>query len=311
MRCRMRLILRALGLGLLTAPLVAQGSPTPSKSEAYVPDPKQWKLYVKTPIGGWTTAKELTFEVKVADPKDPHPPEEILIPLAENNPYAYGDYEGEGGGDEMDAAPVRAESERSRSRQAEKWRHIQLQCWVNGVPSHRAYMVGHRIQFHMDVQDGENRIEIREPLSGQRAIRTFWGANSRDRLVIRLTEDDPSPSLYHGGWWWGGLQVVEPDSTESIGGEPTPSGGKNRGKSYHHATPLAGTYTVRWFDTRAGVDGYSYEEYGYASEEVRPRKVICEIVLDPGTDRERRWRFERLVMPGTPRVTLGSFDVED
>jgi hypothetical protein len=36
-----------------------------------------------------------------------------------------------------------------------------------------------------------------------------------------------------------------------------------------------------------------------------------DIILDGGTDRERRWRFESLVMPGSGSVVLGSFDVDD
>lgn len=283
-------------LGLV--PLSAQESAAP---KSYNPDPKQWKLYVRTPMGGWTSAKELTFEVKLVDPKDPNPPKEGAAPVASRASEYDEDGEGEGGGSH----------EPQQAQGAEAWRNIVLQCWINGVPTHLKALVGHGTRFHMDIQDGENRIEIREPKSGQRAVRTFWGMNTRDRLVIRIVDESPTPSLYYGGWWWGGLQVVEPDSTESIGGEPTPSGGKNQGRSYRHATPLAGTYTVRWFDTRAGVDGYSYEEYGYNQEAVRPQKVICEVVLDANTDRERRWHFERLVMPGTKRVTLGSFDVED
>jgi hypothetical protein len=279
-------------------PLEAQKPAEPSKAApAYVPDPKLWKLYIRTPLGGWTSAKELDLEVKLVDPKDPNPPKDEAVPR--RNPE-YDDEEGYG-----------EYSEASSEPEIDPWRSIVLQCWINGEPVHQKAKVGHATSFHVNIQDGENRIEIREPKSGQRAVRTFWGMNTRDRLVIRLVDESPSPSLYHGGWWWGGLQVVEPDSTESIGGEPTPSGGKNQGRSYRHATPLLGTYTVRWYDTRAGVDGYEYDEYFYNHMAVRPQKVSCEIVLDANTDRERRWRFESLVMPGTKRVTLGSFDVED
>ena len=42
-----------------------------------------------------------------------------------------------------------------------------------------------------------------------------------------------------------------------------------------------------------------------------PHAVVVEAVLDGGTDRERRWRFEQLVLPGAGTVTLGTLDVED
>jgi len=38
--------------------------------------------------------------------------------------------------------------------------------------------------------------------------------------------------------------------------------------------------------------------------------VTVEVALDPGTDRERRWRLNRLILPGSPPAILGTFDVE-
>jgi hypothetical protein len=38
--------------------------------------------------------------------------------------------------------------------------------------------------------------------------------------------------------------------------------------------------------------------------------VRVEAVLDGGTDQERRWTFERLILPGAGGIVLGTFDVD-
>jgi hypothetical protein len=283
---------------------------------SYQPDPKQWKLFVLSPMGGWTTAKEWDLELKLVDPKDPKPPK--VQGAARVDPDMEGDGEGEEEGSEVYEGVKRAageewgvfwqrvEVERAKSR----WRDRKVEVWFNGVKQVQQVRVGYPIHLHFDLQDGENRVEVRQPDCGKFAVRSLFATNSRDRLIVRLSSPDAEPTGYYWGWWSGGLQVVEPDSTESIGGEPTPSGGKNNGSNYTHPAPLPGTWTVRWFDHRAGVDGYGYDGY-YERTDIKPQRVVAEVILDPGTDRERRWRFERLVTPGTKRITLGSFDVED
>ena len=312
----MKALIVALSLVALAAP--AQGrrpkaaKAAPAKG-AYQPDPKLWKLFVQSPMGGWTTSKDQDLTIKVVDPRDPKPPktaaaavvdEDLAPDEGEEGSEAY---EGltRGADEPWDSFWKRVEVERQKNA----WRERRLEVWFNGVKRIETIRVGYPYHLHFDLQDGENRLELRQPDSGRYAVRSVFAMNSRDRLIIRLyDESDRDPYSY--SWFWGGLQVVEPDNTESIRGEPTPSGGKNQGSSYTHPAPLPGTWTVRYFDPRAGVDGYGYDGY-YERTEVKPVKIIAEVILDPGTDREKRWRFERLVLPGTKRVTLGSFDVED
>ncbi|HJW09182.1 MAG TPA: hypothetical protein VJ483_06075 [Holophagaceae bacterium] len=313
--------MRSLILALAALSLAAQGAhhrkaagkeaPLPG---AYKPDPKLWKLFVLNPMGGWTTAKEADLGLKVVDPKDPKPPKEgRAVPVdedlatgEEDDADAY--YEGlkRGDGESWEAFSKRLDVERKKNA----WRDRKLEVWFNGVKEVHDLRVGHPLRLHFELQDGENRVEVRQPDSGRYAVRSLFAMNTRDRLIVRLSSPDAMPTGYYWGWWSGGLQVVEPDNTESIGGEPTPSGGKNQGTSYVHPAPLPGTYTVRWFDPRSGVDGYGYDAW-YENSDVKPQRVVAEVILDTGTDREKRWRFERLVVPGTKRVTMGSFDVED
>ncbi len=273
---------------------------------SYTPDPKLWSIQVLTPMGGWTRATSLDLTLKLRDPKDPKPPKERGA-VDPDSPEAEGGTTEEGvtraPGEPWDDFWKRVQAERERNT----WRARKLEIWFNGVKQVQDIRVGYAFNLHLDLQDGENRLELRQPDSHQGLVRTIYASAGKERLVVRLVDPDQGES---SAWWWGGLQVVEPNGTESIGEEPTPSGGKNHGTSYTHPAPLPGTYTVRWFDSRAGVDGYGYDRY-YEGEEVRPRTVHVEILLDPGTDRERRWTFQRLVIPGTKRVTLGSFDVED
>lgn len=281
----------------------------------YQPDPKQWKLFVLSPMGGWTTSKEWDLELKLVDPKDPKPPKvrssaPVDVDMQEGDGEEDGPdyYEGlrRGQNEAWNEFYQRIEAERAKNA----WRNRKLDIWFNGVKRVQEIRVGYPIHLHFELHDGENRVEVRQADSGKYAVRSLFTTNSRDRLIVRLSSPDAEPTGYYGGWWSGGLQVVEPDNTESIGGEPTPTGGKNNGTNYVHAAPLPGTWTVRWFDPRAGVDGYSYDSW-YESGNIKPQRVVAEVILDPGTDRERRWRFERLVIPGTKRITLGSFDVED
>lgn len=306
-------------IGLLLAlPLSAQHRKTKAQPQAptggYTPDPKLWKLFVTSPMGGWTTAKEWDLELKVSDPKDPNPPKVRSSAPVDPDMAGEGDEEGseynEGvrreEGEEWNEYWKRVEAARNKNA----WRNRRLEIWFNGVKQVQDFRVGYPTHLHFELQDGENRVEVRQPDSGEYAVRSLFATNSRDRLIVRLSSPDAQPTGYYWGWWSGGLQVVEPDSTESIGGEPTPSGGKNNGTNYVHPAPLPGTWTVRWYDPRAGVDGYGYDGW-YERSGVKPARVAVDVILDPGTDRERRWHFERLVIPGTKRITLGSFDVED
>jgi len=268
------------GLALMAAP--------PAKPTPYKPDPRQWKLQVKGIHGGWTTDSELEVLVKVVDPLDPDPPKDEEPRWIEDPDMASDD----------------AETSPSPQRDPERWRHRTLTYWWNGQKARTTIEVGVTTRLALKLAQGENRLELWQPDSNRRLVRSLWGTSTRDRLTIHLVDTEAKDR-----WWGGGLQVIEPDHTESINYEPTPSGGRNHGDRYVHPTPIPGTYTVRWFDPESGVDGYEYGGYGWGDK--RPRKLKATIVLDAGTENERRWTFEKLVMPGTRRVTLGSFDIED
>lgn len=278
-----------------TLPMAAQKPPGTDKSaavkpKAYVTQPSQWRLEVSGVHGGWTTDSNVNLSYRVVDPQDPDPPKD-------DDNWNYVD---------PDLIPDESTMV-TRPHQDRPWRHRRLIYWWNGEKHIQGIEVGRKYNLDLTLIQGENRLELWQPDSNRRVVRTLWGSNTRNRLLIRLVKQTGQSDE---GWWGEGLQVVEPDHTESIGWEPTPSGGKNRGDSYVHPTPIPGTYTVRWFDGQSGVDGYEYDA-GYSYGDKRPRKVVVEVTLDAGTENERRWRFERLVMPGTKRVTLGSFDVED
>ena len=81
-----------------------------------------------------------------------------------------------------------------------------------------------------------------------------------------------------------------------MAGAPPPAARSRWSNEYLHPTPPPGTYTLRWTG-------------GYRGG--RPFRVVVEAVLDGGTDTERRWRFERLMLPGAGPATLGTVDVEN
>ena len=279
--------MRALLLLLACLGLVAQ-APRPL-GPIYVTHPETWRLEIQGAPGGWTLAPHVTAFLKVVDPTDPAPPRDD----------AWSDPDG----------PYDNETEATPEAPKDPWTDrpsTKLVYWFNGERQDVTLRVGYRINLTLDVQNGENRLEVIHPSTGQRIVRTWWSSAPRNRLLVRLTEQQEGGASRF--YWGGGLQVVEPDHTESIAGEPTPSGGRNFGERYEHGSPVPGTYTVRWFDRSQGVEGY---EWGSGGGSRRPVRVVVEVYLDAGTEYERRWRFERLVIPGTRRVTLGSFDVED
>ncbi len=287
--------MRLISLVLLLASLLGAQAPQNPKPTAFRPKPQGWKLEVQGLSGGWHLEPKLTCRVKVSDPEDPSPPQEQET--AEEGPE-FNDYSDE----YEEARPV------PQAAPVKDWRIRRLVYWFNGIKQELTIQVGYTTRLYLDSANGENRLELWQPDSNKRLVRTWWVGTSRLRLQVRLFELNPQGEESRS--WFSGLQIVEPDHTESIGWEPTPSGGRNHGNRYEHSTPLPGTYTVRWFDPNSGVEGYEWGG-GHGGGDKRPRKIVAEITLDGGTEFERRWRFERFVMPGTRRITLGSFDVED
>lgn len=272
---------------LLVVGLLGAQTPPAPKGPAYAPDLKQWRLEVSPALGGWSGDPRVELRIKLVDPRDPAPPRD------EPQPQVYEDEEGGDGPvpeDTRTAAELRRERlEREAEAARQAWRQRTLKVWFNGAALAWSIRVGTALTMELAAQNGENRLEILEPDSGLKVVRSWWVATTRTRLrVLNLrTEDD---------WASGSLQVQEPDGALAEGGRRTPSGGMLRWSGeYTHDTPPPGTFTLKWTGGWRGA---------------RPARVKVEAVLDGGTDQERRWTWERLILPGAGPVTLGTFDVE-
>ena len=161
--------------------------------------------------------------------------------------------------------------------------------WFNGATLTWSTRVGTTLSMQITAQNGENRLEILEPDSGLKVVRSWWVSTARTRLrVVSIQANDE----YTGG----SLQVQEPDGAVAEGGRRTASGGMLRWSGeYTHETPPPGTYTLKWTGGWRGA---------------KPGRIRVEAMLDGGTDQERRWTWERLILPGAGPVILGTFDVE-
>ncbi|HWQ10586.1 MAG TPA: hypothetical protein VN436_15805, partial [Holophaga sp.] len=225
--------------------------------------------------------------LKLVDPKDPAPPKDEEDGFDDAGDADVPEEAPEPSVEELRQERLRAEEEAKRNA----WRERRLMVWFNGAATTLSVQVGHALDYSLESQGGENRLEILEPDSGRRVVRTWWSSASRTRLVVsqvRASDED---------WNGGSLEVLEPGGELASRGRRTPSGGTLSWSSeYRHATPPPGTYTLRWTS-------------GYRGG--RPFRVVVEAVLDGGTDAERRWRFERLMLPGAGPATLGTIDIED
>jgi hypothetical protein len=231
----------------------------------------------------------VNLQIKLSDPNDPNPPKEEARRW---NEYA-DDYEGEdepAGEDTRTAAQLRqARVAREAEAARQAWRQRTLKVWFNGEAMTWSIRVGYALRTQITAQNGENRLEILEPDSGLKVIRSWWVSATRTRLRVQSLQEA-------GEYVSGGLQVQEPDGSLTQGGRRTPSGGMLRWSGeYTHETPPPGTYTLKWTGGWRGG---------------KPARICVEAVLDGGTDQERRWIWERLVLPGAGPVTLGTFDVE-
>jgi len=277
---------------LLGSPLVAQKKEAKPKPRipAYAPDLSQWRIELAPDLGGWLSEGKQELRIKIVDPKDPEPPKEE----ARSNNYEGDYYEGDGEyqeGPQKTADELKRERlEREEQERRNAWRQRRVLIWLNGEPSTQHLQVGHSSYFSVVSQNGENRLEILEPDSGKRLVRSWWTFATRARLRIsRVRLEDE-----YGG---GDLQILEPNGELATGGRKTSSGGSiTWSDSYTHPSPPMGTYTLRFTG-------------GYRGG--KPFKVVVEAILDGGTDQERRWRFERLMLPGAGPATLGTVDVEN
>jgi len=264
----------------------------PLTPAVYQPDLTQWRLEITPDLGGWTLEGKQELRIKLVDPKDPNPPQEEA-----RRSYEDDYYEGDGGeGGDLDSDKTAEQLKQERLvREAESrnnaWRSRNLQVWLNGDTTELNVRVGYATMFQAESQNGENRLEIWEKDSGKRVVRTWWANGSKARLRIHPL------SKAEEEWNSGHLEILEPNGDLASQGRRTNSGGTlSWSGEYLHPTPAMGTYTLRWTGGYRGA---------------KPFKVTLEAILDGGTEQERRWVFERLILPGAGPVTLGTLDVEN
>lgn len=255
----------------------------------YTPDLAKWELELTPELGGWLTDGKQELHIKLVDPKDPDPPKDEEV--------SYNDYGYEGEGEYVEPPEMSAEElrqERLREEETAKrtaWRDRGMLVWFNGTTTQLSVRVGYSSHYSAVSQNGENRLEIWEPDSGKRIVRSWWTSASRSRLMIHQVRaiDDEGGS--------GSLEILEPNGDLASRGKRTTSGGSlGWSNEYLHPTPAQGTYTLRWTG-------------GYRGG--KPFRLVVEAILDGGTDSEHRWRFERLLLPGAGPATLGTLDVEN
>lgn len=257
---------------------------------SYQPDRNQWRIEVTPDLGGWTLEGKRELRLKIVDPHDPNPPQDDASPREDYEGEGY--YEGEGD-DGKTAEELRQERLAREAEAANNaWRSCQVQVWLNGDITNLSMRVGTSTIFEVNSQNGENRLEVWEKESGKRLVRTWWSTGSKARLRINTLSRDGEDA-----WNSGHLEVLEPNGDLASQGRRTNSGGTlSWSGEYLNPTPPMGTYTLRWTG-------------GYRGG--KPFKVVLEAILDGGTEQEKRWVFERLILPGAGPVTLGSLDVEN
>jgi hypothetical protein len=275
----LRILLLAVALPAFAAP-----------PAVYAPDPALWRLELAPDLGGWMTTASFPLRVKIVDPRDPDPPREGRPAFQDQD-------------DEEDAYDplhplTRVELQAryqarqlawARQERLNAWRKRRLILWFNGAEQVLQVRVGYAWEQSLQCRDGENRLEILQPDSGLREVRTWWAFAGRIRLLVYQVRGDEST-------WNGHLEVVGPAGDIARPGRKTASGGVAGWNRFTHADPPPGTYTLRW----AGIPA-----------QASPGTVVVDAFLDPGTDHERQRRFSSLILPGTGSVTLGTIDVEN
>ena len=178
-RLRPRLLPLLLLAGLAVS---AQENPAPKPlPPLHTPDLATWKLEVTPDLGGWVTAGPQEIRIKLVDPKDPDPPKDDEVQFDD-----YG-YEDEG---EYVEPPEKSAEELRQERLWEEeaakrtaWRDRRLLLWFNGATAQLPVRVGHTAYHSFISQNGENRLELWEPDSGKRLVRSWWTSASRTRPI--------------------------------------------------------------------------------------------------------------------------------
>ncbi len=309
----------ALGL-LLALPLRGQAS----SPHFWKADPHNSRLELLAPLGGWHTAGPGEISVKLIDPTDPRPPGDPgldywdrwqarrMEEAAALNLRTLERFEGEPGLEgprreqilawlrdrDSEAGPVsaaelsfaarwlKAEGEaRMELEAASRSRRRTLLAWFNGEALIWELEVNREHSLSLSPIQGENRLEILDPATDQHLVRTWWCGRRGPRLRVLAREQGVR-------WPSWNLDVLEPSGKLASGV-----------RDFEKTHPSPGTYTLRW-DAGAASRWWS-------PEDAAPRRVEVDVILDGGTDQERRWRFESLILPGAGSVLIGSFDVED
>ena len=309
----------ALGL-LLALPCRGQAS-SPFFWKA---DPTQGRLEILTPLGGWSGSGPAEIRVKWLDATDPRPPGDLGLDSWERwqaqrekerealRLRAQERFEGEPGipvgrrreilawlrdreegrgpvsGAELSFASrwMKAEGEARRELEAaQRSRERRVPAWFNGEALEWELEVNRESTLSLAPIQGENRLEILDPATGLRQVRTWWCGAKGPRLRVSVREEGVR-------WPSGSLEVMEPGGKLSTGLQ-----------EFQRTHPVPGTHTLRW---NAGLPSP-----WWSPEDACPRRVTVDVILEGGTDRERRWRFESLILPGAGSVLIGSFDIED
>lgn len=167
-------------------------------------------------------------------------------------------------------------------QEAEQARHRELRIWFNGRAETLRVEANEAVPLHLEPWAGENRLEVLDPATGQREVRSWWrSAAAGPRLQVRVEGYES-------------VKVLEP-------------GGKlaEATRHYRRANPPPGTYAVLWAGYRATQTRW------WSPEDAAPVTLKVDVLVDAGTDRERRIHFEKLCFPGGGEKAVGTFHVED
>jgi hypothetical protein len=172
---------------------------------------------------------------------------------------------------------ARAEKEMSEADQA---CYRPVRAWFNGRALETRAAVNATSRLWVEPRAGENRLEVLDPATGTSLVRTWWQVAAAGPRLQAKAEGSS-------------IRILEP------GGKLT-----NATNLYRSANPAPGTYQVLW-------GGWEATHRPWNSYQAPPVQVDVEVLLDPGTDRERAFRFGRLCLPGAGEALLGTFHVED
>lgn len=303
-------------------PVLLLGLPCAAQSPIFwSPDPASGRLEISGPTGGWT-AGDPDVRIRVEVPGDPRPARDpgedlwdywermrearkaaILARVKELLP-------GERPSDwarigllewperEVDPealpaasphllaflarfAQARAQVQKELEK-AEGARRRTVRLWFNGRAEAEEVEVNRDWRPDLRSVAGENRLEVRDEATGQTLVRTWWKeGRGGPRLQVRARGE------------WTTLKILEP-------------GGKvDRTYDFRRGSPRPGTYTVQWGDYQATHHSW------WGEGDDTPHEIVVDVILDGGTDRERRLVLRRTCLPGAGEAVLGTFDVED